>query len=281
MAFRAQIEGLSVHGEPLWTHYAGPERKGGLLLLGGTHGDERASIDLLKMGLAQWDSSESTFAMSPNLPLAVMPCVNPDGYAQGSRYNARGVDLNRNFPAGWSRDSLEPAGEAPLSEPESRILHDLILRLEPSAIVSLHWALAEIDGDGAQSVDLVNALWDALPEEDKPTYRKRYSLPKPGNGGVHTWDGPPGSLGRWAGHELKFASGRAPAMVTLELPYGVAPFPRPEVLPEDHLETVSRHYSGDRERYLAYTFKSLAPMLSAACNFVESSLGSPKWNSAA
>ncbi|CAN5900373.1 hypothetical protein BH20ACT6_BH20ACT6_01580 [soil metagenome] len=32
--------------------------------------------------------------------LWVIPVMNPDGYRRGTRKNARGVDLNRNFPAG-------------------------------------------------------------------------------------------------------------------------------------------------------------------------------------
>jgi hypothetical protein len=29
-------------------------------------------------------------------PVALLPLANPDGFVRASRYNARGVDLNRN-----------------------------------------------------------------------------------------------------------------------------------------------------------------------------------------
>lgn len=92
----------------------------------------------------------------------VAPCLNPDGYArtweqagQGRvrdlRPNARGVDLNRNFPLPhgarrwpWpGAGSTEPGsatyvGPEPLSEPETAALDRLLSELRPHALASLH-----------------------------------------------------------------------------------------------------------------------------------------------
>jgi protein MpaA len=76
--------GFSVEGRPieLWSDPAGPN---GTLIIGGVHGDESASIDLVR-----------EFAPPGRNPVALLPVANPDGFVRASRYNARGVDINRN-----------------------------------------------------------------------------------------------------------------------------------------------------------------------------------------
>jgi protein MpaA len=68
--------------------------------------------------------------------------VNPDGMARGTRQNARGVDLNRNFPTGFRRSGLPfstyYSGPRALSEPESRALAALIRRLRPDVTIYYH-----------------------------------------------------------------------------------------------------------------------------------------------
>lgn len=103
--------------------------------------------------------------------VTLVPLVNPDGVdiarhgsAAAGEYaplaaalgadtpalwqaNARGVDINHNFNAGW--DIPHPAmpaapaarryrGEAPESEPETRAVTDLCRRLSPRHLVALH-----------------------------------------------------------------------------------------------------------------------------------------------
>ena len=62
-------------------------------------------------------------------PIILLPLANPDGYQRGTRYNARGVDLNRNCGFNWRADCEEPPGPGPWSEPENVALRDFILAL--------------------------------------------------------------------------------------------------------------------------------------------------------
>ena len=258
------VLGASVEGRPIevFTNFEGPSppgpgREGEIsLLLGGTHGDERATVALLERFARDRLEPDAL-----GVPVAVIPVFNPDGHARDTRYNARGVDLNRNFPHNWSPHSEEPPGAWPLSEPEAKLLHDYILSLRPAKIVSLHWALAEIDADGPQSSPLARHLWDSLGPEQRAPYRLRVDH-------VGQPAGTPGSLGQWCGYGLRYpASGFRPAMITLELPFRPDPDPRPETFPDDHLDQVRDLWNRDPERYLAAVEGPVRCLLEAACRF--------------
>jgi murein peptide amidase A len=68
--------------------------------------------------------------------------VNPDGCARGTRGNAHGVDLNRNFPSNWAAighpGDLQYSGPHALSEPESRYSVRLIEEFRPQITIWFH-----------------------------------------------------------------------------------------------------------------------------------------------
>jgi hypothetical protein len=101
-------------------------------------------------------------ALCQEAELWIAPCLNPDGYAKtwevegvgklpSMRQNARGVDLNRNFPLPFDKKpSWIPGtgshqkgdatyrGEAPLSEPEMSSLVRLLKEKQFHASANLH-----------------------------------------------------------------------------------------------------------------------------------------------
>jgi len=69
--------------------------------------------------------------------------ANPDGRAAGTRQNARGVDLNRNFPYRWqagARGTFYPGPRAG-SEPETKALMRLVRRVRPQLGIYYHQQL--------------------------------------------------------------------------------------------------------------------------------------------
>lgn len=259
--------GRSVEGREIVAHanfdLAGEPPRGVTLLLGGMHGDEKATVFLV-------EAFRECFLSEPGLvpPSVAVPVVNPDGYEAGSRYNASGVDINRNWEYNWQADSEEPPGPCPWSEPETRALRDFILGLRPSKIVSLHWALSEIDADGPQSTGLARAMWGALSEPERRPYRVRVCELVPGLRYLEgASDFCPGSLGQWCGYGLRYAGGGAPAMITLELPYDPTADSRPSPLPDGHLDLVRSAWARDPAAYLANAAGPVHKMLLEACRF--------------
>lgn len=116
-------------------------------MIGCIHGDEPAGIAIARILASR--------RAPPGVDLWIVPDMNPDGVAAGTRENARGVDLNRNFPWHWRRAPREPGeypGRRPLSEPESRAVHSLLLRLEPRLVIWYHQALDLVDESGGSPV---------------------------------------------------------------------------------------------------------------------------------
>lgn len=193
----------SVEGSPIlvktYPPLAGREPRARVLLIGGIHGDEYSSVTIVFKWMHILDAHHSGL-----FHWRIAPLMNPDGLLRehSQRMNARGVDLNRNFPTpNWAQESVEYwvrrtgrnprryPGPQPLSEPESRWLHREIARFRPEVIVSVHAPHGIVDFDGPP----------AAPRRLGRLYLKL----------LGTY---PGSLGNYAG-----VQGGIP-VVTIELP---------------------------------------------------------------
>jgi hypothetical protein len=159
----------SVEGRILWTRDIKPDDKPRqaslrVLVIGGIHGDElsSASVALHWLQFAE----QGVFDLPQAVHWRFIPALNPDGlfHQPPRRINANGVDLNRNFPTpNWERDAKtywekrtrkDPRrypGATPLSEPESRFLHEDMQRFKPHLIVSIHAPYGVLDFDGPKN----------------------------------------------------------------------------------------------------------------------------------
>jgi protein MpaA len=119
--------GTSTRGQPIRAFTLGSGRPR-ILVVGCIHGDECAgSVVATRLLHAR---------LSRRGSIIVVQDLNPDGHAARRRGNARGVDLNRNFPGTWK--GIATAGPAPASEVETRLAMRLILRLRPDVTIWFH-----------------------------------------------------------------------------------------------------------------------------------------------
>ena len=136
-----QTFGRSAHGRRLRVVELRWRRPGPtLLVVGCIHGDECAGTPIAWHLIAGPRPTRGSYWVVPNL--------NPDGRRRGWRLNGRGVDLNRNFPAGWRpaerRGEPEYSGPRPFSEPETRAVRRLVERIRPDITVWYHQPLTMV-----------------------------------------------------------------------------------------------------------------------------------------
>jgi protein MpaA len=148
-------------------------------ILATIHGNEPAGTPLVRK-LGKYLQQQPHLMQGRRI--VILAVANPDGMMHKSRFNANGVDINRNFPSA-NRVNNKQSGATPLSEPEARVIKQLIDQYSPDRIVSIHQPLACIDYDGpATTLAVRMAQYCDLP--------------------VKKLGARPGSLGSYAGIDL-------------------------------------------------------------------------------
>jgi protein MpaA len=216
-----EVVGWSVQGRPLISFETGPEETAKKTLIQcAIHGDELPS---LPMCLRLIDEIRSNTRPPPKgVRIAIQPLMNPDGIFANipTRTNARGVDLNRNFPTvdwkakahlAWEqKEKKNPRkfpGKEPLSEPETQAIVQFIEKFKPQKIISIHTPLGFLDLDTKGK--------NADPDKKRRAQFLAINMSKnSGNFKYKSFGFYPGSLGNYAGNE------RDIPVYTLELPPG-------------------------------------------------------------
>lgn len=157
----ATVIGNSVQGNPIHVHTFGTGTKH-VLLVGGTHGGYEWNSVLLAYEMIDYFTNTPD-VIPVDVQVSIIPVLNPDGLAVVTgttgrfalenvtnwnsdgrgRFNANGVDLNRNFDCNWSdtsswRGTIVNTGTGPFSEPEASALREYIEANNPTAAVFWH-----------------------------------------------------------------------------------------------------------------------------------------------
>jgi predicted deacylase len=174
----AEVVGHSVQHRPIrLVRIGAPDAPRRVLVVGCIHGTERAGLAIAR--------ALRSAAPAAGTQVLVLDTINPDGCAHHSRANARGVDLNRNFPWGWQRqEGVFASGPEPASEPETRVAMRLIATERPGVTIWFH-----------QHMDLVDRT-----RGSDPTIVRRYA--RSAHMRVRRLAPLPGTATRWQNHHL-------------------------------------------------------------------------------
>jgi len=161
LSLKEVVYGYSVFSKEIKGYEIGSGEKS-ILFFGAIHGNEMGSNDLLER--LTIEIKQHPEKVSKNIKLIIIPILNPDGfYDRIDKLNANGVNLNLNFEtADWQQYGPEGtyAGSAPFSEPESRIIRDIVEKNNVVQMISFHSQGAlSVPENNQPSIDL--AKWYA------------------------------------------------------------------------------------------------------------------------
>ena len=138
-----QTIGYSVGGRPIVAYVFGSGSA--VLFTGAIHGNEIGTRALMYYWIDELEANARSIPAGRSV--VVVPEINPDGAAIGTRTNAHNVDLNRNFATSdWRKDITDVnnrpfpggGGSSAMSEPETRVIAGYAASLRPTLILSYH-----------------------------------------------------------------------------------------------------------------------------------------------
>lgn len=183
--------GRSEQGRAILAVRVGNPKGPRVLVVGCIHGNETAGIPIAR-ALEHVSTVDDVW---------IVPDLNPDGVAHGTRQDARGVDLNANFSSEWRGGGapFDPyyGGPHPFSERETQIARQLIEQIHPRLTIWYH-----------QHMDVIWAYGQSTKAGRlyaRATGMRLYH---------HHWL--PGTATNWQNHHLA-----ATSALTVELPAGV------------------------------------------------------------
>lgn len=149
-----EVIGRSVRGRDIYALRVGTGQMK-VLITAGVHARETANTPMVMQGLfdmlgAYQNGDSRVSEVLSRVTFIVVPLVNPDGYDEcvrrnsgSKKTNARGVDLNRNFPFKYWGSKKKKKGNGypgphPASEPETQAIMALIAAHDFTLAVDVH-----------------------------------------------------------------------------------------------------------------------------------------------
>lgn len=143
------VIGKTVLGRPIeCLHFVPPSyarKKPKALLFGAIHGDEPLGVFCLT------ELATELLAMPPGRETWIIPALNLDGLAGGSKNNANDVDLNRNFGSANFSTEYKPGyfpGKVAEDQPEACALSKLIDETGVTRLIAVHSPFRTVNWDG-------------------------------------------------------------------------------------------------------------------------------------
>ena len=198
------VIGTSTEGRPITAiRFGDGERK--LVVVGSTHGGAEANTHTLTLQLIDYFRT-NTEQVPPSVSLYFIPTINPDGLELDWRFNANGVDLNRNMNTnldecpendwrvrvyGAYGIESDTGGQYVESEAESRVIRDFLL--DASGAIFLHSAAGLVFPafcEHTPSIEMAQIYAEAAGYTYE-RYWDAYFI----TGGMHDWAGSLGIAG--------------------------------------------------------------------------------------
>lgn len=190
--------GTSVQGRTLWMmkisdNPDAEEDEPSVRYIAAMHGDEvvgkEMCIDLIHLLTESYGTDPRITSLVDDLEIWILPSMNPDGTALMQRYNANGIDLNRNFPDQWTNPVDSPAGRAAETQAVMNWGYghtvDLSANYHGGSVVANYPYDGSSNGSSVYTLAPDDAVWVSLARtysDDNPGMRTSNSDPSFTNG---------------------------------------------------------------------------------------------------
>lgn len=179
-----------------------------IYIVAAQHGSEwmavNYTLDFMRRisGVSRFYDTELMNKLRYTFAFYAIVCANPTGYINNTYNNANNVNLNRNWDQNWeSFDGggvqTQNKGVSPFSEPETQIIRDKFLELQPYMCIDGHTSGSDIPGGidtGKFYTEYNNLLFG--------TYKELFNIFNDGMLEVQEWNvGASPTLNGWAGKQ--------------------------------------------------------------------------------